>query len=75
MLYVVTQQFEKFAHQHPAQECGEAQHPCLVTPSYRACAIEIWEQAIPDKCPLQQCRLMDGVGAPWLLPALIISFQ
>ena len=71
---IMTQQFEKFAHQHPAQEYGEAQRPCVVTPSYRACVVEIQKQAIPDESPLQQRRLIDGVRAPGLLSAVHISF-
>ena len=75
MPYVMTQQFEKFAHQHPAQEYGEAQRPCLVAPGECTCAIEIHKHAIPDEGPLQQSRLIDGVRAPWLLSAFDISFR
>lgn len=51
--HVMPQQFDEFAHQHPAQECGKAQHPCVVTPSYCTGVIEIQKQEIPDKSPLQ----------------------
>lgn len=75
MPYVVTQQFEEFAHQHPAQKYAEAQNLCVVTPSYRAGVIEIQKHTITEKGPLQQCRLVDGIRAPWLLSAFDISFR
>ena len=71
----MTQQFEKFAHQHPAEEYAKAQHPCVVTPSYRTGVIEIQEQDIPDESPMQQGRLINSVRAPWLLSAYDISFS
>ena len=71
----MTQQFEKLAHQNPAQEDGEAQHSCIMIPSDRAFVIEIQKKAIPNKGPLQQCRLIDGVRTPWLLSAIDISFR